>query len=385
MKDYLMLELSKLKSQDQLRSLREVSGKKDQWITLEQKKYFNLSSNDYLGIAGDKSLLDEFFAKINSDNQIDHYALSNASSRLLTGNSRVYAELENKLATLYHKESALVLNSGYHANTGIIPALMGKDDLILCDKYNHASIIDGIRLSGAKFIRYPHLDYEHLGNILRKERNNYRNAAIISESIFSMDGDQANIHTLVALKKEFHCLLILDEAHGAGVFGAHGLGLAQEQDCLADIDILIGTFGKAYGSLGAYCVMDSIYREYLVNKMRTLIFSTALAPINLSWSLFILEQNQRFASRRNKLLDLARKLRTSLLDKGLEVLGESQIIPIVYGQNKLALQASEKLKQNGYLAFAIRPPTVPVNTARLRLSLTSALDLEDLSQILEIL
>ena len=199
--------------------------------------------------------------------------MSSSSSRLLTGNFRVYDTLEERLAAMYGRESALVLSSGYHMNTGILPALCDKGTLILADKLVHASLIDGIRLSGARCIRYRHQDYSQ----------DCDRIIIVTESIFSMDGDTAPLQRLVEIKRRCgKVMLYVDEAHAVGVRGERGLGLAEECGCIGDIDLLCGTFGKALASVGAYVICDSIIKEYLVNRMRTLIFTTAMPPVNLT-------------------------------------------------------------------------------------------------------
>ncbi|MDR0941123.1 MAG: aminotransferase class I/II-fold pyridoxal phosphate-dependent enzyme, partial [Bacteroidales bacterium] len=238
----------------------------------------NLSSNDYLGLCNDGELYNRFL----DENSTRSYSFSAASSRLLTGNCAEYGELEHRLCQLFHREAALVFNSGYHANCGILPALAGKNDLIVADKLVHASIIDGIRLAHCDFERFRHADYAHLERILHEKHNTYEHIFIVSESIFSMDGDCADLKKLVELKQKYNCLLYIDEAHAFGVRGAQGLGLAEEQGVIADIDLLVATFGKAIASVGAFVVCNKILHSYLINHSRTLIFTTALPPINIA-------------------------------------------------------------------------------------------------------
>ncbi len=360
-------ELDALHEKDQFRVLRDI--KKDGLL--------NLSSNDYLGLSAMPELREEFYADLQNCPSDETYALSSSSSRLLTGNHPGYPELEQALSRMYNNRAALVFNSGYHANIGILPALTTKKDLILCDKLNHASIIDGIRLADAQFKRYPHLDYAVLENLLAKNSAEYENIFIISESIFSMDGDAADLRKLVALKQKYNATLIVDEAHSVGVFGATGCGLAEEQGVLDQIDIIVGTFGKAFCSAGAYAIMDTAVRDYLINKMRSFIFTTALPPVVVNWSRFILSKSIGMKERRAHLLKLS-----AILCNGLKTVSDSQIVPFIVGENAAAVALSEKLREAGILVFAIRPPTVPAGTARLRFSLTANLTEKDIDKIL---
>ncbi len=363
-------ELDALHEKDQFRVLRDI--KKDEFL--------NLSSNDYLGLGAMPELREEFYADLRQCPSDEAYALSSSSSRLLTGNHPGYPELEQTLSKMYNDRSALVFNSGYHANIGILPALSTKKDLILCDKLNHASIIDGIRLADAQFKRYPHLDYAALEKLLEKNSPEYENIFIVSESVFSMDGDAADLRKLVDLKQKYNATLIVDEAHSVGVFGDTGCGLAEGQGVLDDVDIIVGTFGKAFCSAGAYAIMDSAVRDYLINKMRPFIFTTALPPVVVNWSRFVLNKTVNMKKRREHLFKISAKLR-----EGLNAVSDSQIIPFVIGENSEAVVLSEKLRKSGLLVFAIRPPTVPPGTARLRFSLTANLTENDIDKILNCL
>jgi len=365
--DRIQSELAALHEKDQFRVLRDI--KKDGIL--------NLSSNDYLGLGSMPELREEFYANLKKCPADETYALSSSSSRLLTGNHPGYPGLEQTLSNMYNGRAALVFNSGYHANIGILPALSTKKDLILCDKLNHASIIDGIRLADAEFKRYPHLDYAALEKLLEKNLSGYDNIFIISESVFSMDGDAADLRKLVALKRKYNAFLIVDEAHSVGVFGDTGCGLAEEQGALDDIDIIVGTFGKAFCSAGAYAIMDSAVRDYLINKMRPFIFTTALPPVVVNWSRFVLTKIVGMKERREHLFKISAKLR-----QGLNAVSDSQIIPLIVGENAAAVALSERMRAAGILVFAIRPPTVPAGTARLRFSLTANLTEKDIDKIL---
>ncbi len=367
----LQNELSQLKSGDRMRCLRTIDpdGK---YAFFEGKRFLNLSGNDYLGLAADNSEYADFAA--------DLPLMTSSSSRLLTGSSPAHAELEQLLAELYHRP-ALSFNSGYHANTGILPALAGRGDLILCDKLNHASIIDGVRLSGAEYKRFPHLDVDRLEQILEAERAKYNNVFIVTESIFSMDGDIADIESLVDLKRHHDAVLIVDEAHSIGVLGENGLGLCEAAGLINEIDIIIGTFGKALASIGAFAITSPVIRDYLVNRMRTLIFTTALPPACAAWSARMLKKAVGMKSERWHLYDISRQFQDKLRYREIDTCGSSQIVPAILGQDELAEKKAAALRDAGYLVFPIRPPTVPPNTARLRFSLNAAMLWEDIKQI----
>ena len=375
------VELTQLEEQGMLRAIPEIDGQ-GKYIKLNGKRLLNLSSNDYLGIFERKELKAEFLEKFACNNsELPHF--SSASSRLLTGNNAASTQLEELLAQKYGKESALIFNSGYHANTGILPALCSKESFIIADKFVHASIIDGIKLSGREYIRFKHNNIVHLRNILKKEYNNYSQIFIVTEGIFSMGGDRGIIKEIVELKEEFpNCVIYVDEAHSFGVCGEGGLGIAQEQGVLDKVDIIIGTFGKAISSVGAYAVMPKVIREYLVNKMRPLIFSTSLPPINIEWSKFIIEKLESFTKERAYLREISKLLSSSLGEYGESA---SHIITYVTGSAESAVTLSKELREKGIYALPVRPPTVAEGSSGVRISLTAAVEKGEILEILEIL
>ncbi len=339
------------------------------------RQMLNLSSNDYLGLAADISLRSEFLATLTPET----FLPSASSSRLLTGNFTAFTRLEQQLAQLLGTEAALVFNSGYHANTGILPAVCDAQTLVLADKLVHASLIDGIRLSPAKVIRYRHNDYRQLERLLEEHQAQYSQIIIVTESIFSMDGDEADLGELVRLKKKYpHVLLYVDEAHAFGVRGAKGLGCAEESGCIADVDFLVGTFGKALASTGAFIACRRSVREYLVNRMRTFIFTTALPPVNIEWTSFLLERLPGWGDRRAHLQQTSQWLKEKLAGQGYVSTSTSHILPMIIGDSAAALQQAEAMRQHGFYVLAVRPPTVPEGTSRLRFSLTAAIGETDL-------
>lgn len=359
--------LNELKNHSHFRDLKDFEGKDEKFIYYKGKKLLNLSSNNYLNFADNKGLNEEFLDTVGAD-----YSFGSASARLLTGTLPVYKELEELLAGMYGKEGALLYNSGYHANVGISSALCQKGDVVFSDKLNHASIIDGMRLSEGKFFRFPHNDMAALEKLLIREREKFKNAFIITESVFSMDGDISDLEKIVELKKKYNCNLIIDEAHAFGVFGQKGLGVAETLGIIDDVDLIVGTFGKAIGSMGAFVVGSRILIDFLINKSRSFIFSTALPPINIAFTKWIIENKlPQTLEKRTRMLDIARKMGS-----------QSHIIPVVIGENKETVDLCDVLFHNGYFTLPIRPPTVPVGTSRLRISLTCEIEESEL-QILK--
>ena len=379
--DRIRTELDELKSLDRYRVLPDITARDGKDIEVNGERLLNLSSNDYLGLGDDKELLEGYGRRFRKSS----HAMTSSSSRLLTGNHPLYDQLEKALAALYGRQSAMVFNSGYHANIGILPALCNRHDLVLSDRLNHASIIDGMKIAESPYQRFRHCDYDHLEELLEGARGRYRQIFIVTESVFSMDGDLADLARLVALKEKYGAFLIVDEAHGVGVFGERGLGLSETAGMVPQIDIITGTFGKALASTGAYAVMSSLVREYLLNTMRSFIFTTALPPVILGWSLLTLERQASMVSERAALLRLAARLRNELIGRGFDVPGESHIVPVVTGGNDLAVALAARLKDAGFLCMPVRPPTVPEKGARIRISLRSTLSWEDIARIPEII
>jgi 8-amino-7-oxononanoate synthase len=381
MTDSYEIALEKLQAEGRLRKLKPLSGRNGCHIIFNDRNLLNLTSNDYLGLAGDKFLHKKFYATMSDDNLLNNFGLGSASSRLLTGDSENAHFLETTLRKTYKKEACLLFNSGYHANIGILPALLGKKDLILSDKLNHASIMDGMRLSLAQHKRYRHCDYEHLAELLVKYRKKFHRVIIVTESVFSMDGDVADLTQLVNLKNEHDCMLYVDEAHSIGLYGLQGLGMAEEQEQLEEIDFLVGTFGKALASVGAFVLCSSILREYLINHSRSLIFTTALPPVVLNWNHFIFKEMLHYNDRRIGLKEISAKLRQNLIQNNLQTDGSTNIVPVMLGNDNLAVALAEAMQERGYLIFPVRPPAVPEGTARFRLSLTADMAWTDIEGV----
>lgn len=379
--DQMQQELQGLKERSNLRTLPALIHEGREVIAGGQRM-LNLSSNDYLGLAADRNLREEFLQELTADS----FLPTSSSSRLLTGNFTVYAELEQTLAQLFGTEAALVFNSGYHANTGILPAVSDTQTLIMADKLVHASLIDGIRLSPAKCIRYRHNDLKQLERLLAENHAAYRQVIVVTESIFSMDGDTADLKELVRLKQMYeNVLLYVDEAHAFGARGEQGLGCAEETGCIRDIDFLVGTFGKAAASAGAYIACCRTIREYLVNRMRTLIFTTALPPTSIAWTLFIVRKLAGMQNRREHLARIGRTLREALQAKGYGCPSASHIVPLIIGPSADTVLCAELLQRHGFYALPVRPPTVPEGTSRIRFSLTADIREDEIGELIPLI
>lgn len=366
-------KLEELKKESNFRYLKDFI-QEGKFLILNNSKLLNLSSNDYLGISIDENIKDNFLSSYKGK-------LENPSARLLSGSNKPFYELENLIQEELNVEAALLFNSGYHANVGIYSALLNRDDVVFIDKLNHASIIDGIHLSGAKLIPFNHLDYDDLENKLKKYRNQYKNAIISTETLFSMDGDIADIKKLVELKNKFNSILIIDEAHSFGVYGK-GKGICHSLNLTNEIDLIMGTFGKAVGSYGAFAAGKKVLINYLINFARSFIFSTALPEVMVSFSKFILE-NYIFSSDKlqNKLFDIT----NYTLSKFPDTPSKSYIIPVILGENERAVMVSNELIKNGFYVLPIRYPTVKKGSARIRISLNPFITKDEIDSFSKII
>lgn len=332
----------------------------------------DLSSNDYLGIAADSRMTEEFLSQCPPDSM----RFSSSAARLLAARQNEYTALERLLGGLYRRD-ILIMNSGYHANTGALSALADSRTLIVADKLVHASIIDGITLSKAPFERFRHNDMSHLDRILAAKARNYERVIVVTESVFSMDGDQADIEALTEIKRKYAgVMLYVDEAHAFGVLGEGGLGLCRNHP---DIDIIVGTFGKAAASVGAFIAADSHIVQYLINRARSFIFSTAIPPLNCAWTRFIVDRITGMDSRREQLRRLGTVLADILSAHTGHPCPASHIQPLIVGDATLAVSRSQQLRSNGFKVLPIRTPTVPPGTERLRFSLSASITPESLA------
>ncbi len=389
--------LDDLHSKDQYRQLPSIKHR-DQWIISNDQSLLNISSNDYLSLGNDTRLQTEFLDQLQALPKSQLPKMGSTSSRLLTGNHEQLQLLEEELLNWYQlalppqqrqtsTKSVLVLNSGYHANIGILPALakLPLNTCIVSDELIHASLIDGIRLINSKHCiraRYRHNDLEHLASIIESVDASVERIIIVTESIFSMDGDRADLKALVKLKaRDPRIELYVDEAHAVGVLGRNGLGLAEETQTLEEIDYLVGTFGKAFASMGAYIICDEKVRHWLINQMRSFIFSTALPPITHSWTRFILEKMPSLHHLRTHLAELSLQVVEAIEDSSTACY-QSPIIPYVLGSNESAINKAQQLRDAGFYVLPIRPPTVPMGTARVRIVMNAKLTAEDCTRLI---
>ncbi|KFN03265.1 8-amino-7-oxononanoate synthase [Bacillus clarus] len=363
---HLQSKVQQLKEEAQYRSLCVTEQQEETWLIRNGKRMLNLASNNYLGLAGDERLKE---AAIVSTKE---YGTGATASRLVVGNYPLYEEVEQSICNWKGTERALIVNSGYTANIGAISSLVGRHDIVFSDKLNHASIVDGIALSGAEHKRYRHNNLEHLEKMLRMAPPTKRKL-IVTDTIFSMDGDVVPLQDLVVLKEKYGALLMVDEAHAGGIYGEYGAGLSHLEEGMASkIDIHMGTFSKALGCYGAYLTGDAICIDYIKNTMRSFIFTTALPPGTLGAIKKAIEIVKEDEERRCQLLENGAYFRVRLQEAGFDI-GDSSthIVPIIVGSNENALRFSGKLQEIGIAAIAIRPPTVPHKSARIRFAVTS--------------
>ena len=362
LKTVLTARLAEIERSGLYRRLRSVSGSQESTVTLDGREVLLLSSNNYLGLANHPAL------KHAARDAIEHYGCGSGASRLISGDMTLHQELEHRLALFKKTEIALVFPSGYHANIGIISSLMGPGDTIFSDALNHASIIDGCRLSRAQVQVFRHGDMAHLAELLAACSQSGQRL-IVTDSVFSMDGDVAPLADMVALARHHQAWMMVDEAHATGVFGAQGAGVVEELGLTNDVEIQMGTLGKALGVFGAYVAGSRELIEWLINRARSFIYTTGLPPAVAASALAALDIVIQEPERRQRLWRNA-----ALLQEGLETLGytlgptRSPILPVLIGDARQTMALAEALLHRGVFAHGIRPPTVPEGTARLRVT-----------------
>ena len=373
MRDFFTEELEALRKRALDRYLREISSAQGPEVVIAGRHFINFSSNDYLGLANDLRLHEA------AASAIDEFGVGAGASRLISGTQSPHLRLERALAKWKETEAALCFSSGYAAALGTIPALVTKNDVILLDKLCHASLIDGARLSGAVLRVFPHNQLRKLESLLEWARRKHpgKRVLIITESIFSMDGDRAPLRKLVELKKRFRALLMLDEAHAIGVIGPNGRGLAAAENVSEEVEVQMGTLSKALGTSGGYICGSRTLIEWLINRARSFIYSTAPPPAIAAAGLAALDflASPEGEKRRLLLWERIRLMQQCLPRAGLEgkdVAVSSAIFPLIVGDEKAALDIAAALQTEGFLVPAIRYPTVAKGTARLRITLTAA-------------
>ncbi|BDG10471.1 8-amino-7-oxononanoate synthase [Anaeromyxobacter paludicola] len=362
--DWIPGALEKLEAQGLRRGLEPLGSPQGPVVRLGGAALVNLCSNDYLGLAAHPRVRAAAAARSEAE------GAGAGASRLVCGDLPVHRELEERLARLKGKEAALLFSSGYHANLGVPAALTGKDDAIFSDVLNHASIVDGCRLSFARTVRYRHKDLQELDDLLAASRA--RRKLVVTDAVFSMDGDAAPLAELTALCERHGAMLYVDEAHATGILGARGGGLCEALGLSGRVDVVMGTLGKALGSFGAVVAGSHDLREWLVSRARTFVFTTALPPGACAAALAALDLLAAEPERRERLGALTARMKAGLERLGFPM-GEvvAPIFPVILGDERLALEASRRLRERGFLVRAIRPPTVPAGTSRLRVTLSA--------------
>jgi len=376
---YISDELERIKKSGFYRELNIVESAQGTHLEIKGKTYLSFCSNNYLGLANNPLVI-----KAVKD-AVGKYGWGAGASRLVSGNMRLHEVLEGEISRLKGKEASIVFPTGYMANIGTISSLVSKGDLVICDKLNHASIIDGCRLSEADFRVYPHCDMKKLENILKKGTK-YSRKLIVTDTVFSMDGDIAPLPDIVGIARKYKAMVMADEAHGTGVFGKRGGGVVEHFNLSKKIDIVMGTLSKAVGSLGGYVSGDEDLINFLRNKARPFMYTTALPPAVCAASIAGINLIQENPSLRTSLWNNVRYLKKELDLLNFNLIpSESPIIPILIGDATKAVDVSKLLYKKGILIPAIRPPTVPARSSRLRMTVMSTHTRKDLERLLEVL
>lgn len=376
--DFIAKELQEREKNNNIRQLKAICPQDGVTIVKNGKSLINFSSNDYLGLSKHPSLM------LASQNYTKQYGTGSTASRLVTGTYDIHEKLEQKLAKVCGKEAALLFNTGFQANTTIIPSLVDQKSLVLCDRLVHNSILQGIFLSKARWKRYQHNDLSHLERLLKKAvLQGYNRILIVTETVFSMEGDRSDVDGLIQLSQQYNTLLYLDDAHALGIMGEEGMGLTANK---SGIDISLGTFGKAIGSFGAFITTSKLIRDYLINCCPGFIYTTALPPAVIGSIDAAIDLVPSLDQERTYLGERIDYLQNQLINLGYKVCNSiSPIIPVIIGDEEKALNLSQYLETNGILATAIRPPTVPKNTARIRFVLSSKHQPEQINYLISLL
>jgi len=372
-------ELTELKAKHLYRQIRPLSSHHGVKAKMEGREITLFCGNDYLGLSAHPRVKNAFQETAKTA------GVGVGAARLISGTSDIHRALEEKIASFKSQESALLFSTGYLANLGILTALAGPEDVIVMDKLCHASLIDGARLSGAAVRVFPHLNYERCESIL-KNASSFRRRLIVSETIFSMDGDLADLKELIRLKEAYECFLIVDEAHATGVLGKTGRGAAEGTGYERKIDVLMGTLSKAIGCIGGFAAGSQTMMEYLTNFSRPFIFETALPTAVCAAALEALNTIEEEPQIKEKLWERIQKLKNIFQTLGISGIPvKTPIVPIILGSEERTINASEKLLEAGFFVPAIRPPTVAKGKARLRLTLSALHEDHDLEKIAQII
>jgi 8-amino-7-oxononanoate synthase len=362
----------------------------DVYAEADGKRVLLFCSNSYLGLSSDPRLGDAI------KRSLDLYPVGSGAARLISGNTSRHEGLERKCARLKGCEAAILFSTGYMANMGVLSSLAEPSDVIFSDAFNHASVVDGCRLSKAEVKIFRHKDYVHLEKLLKENRMKHAgNAVIVTDGVFSMDGDVADLWKIGELARRYRALLVVDDAHGTGVLGSEGRGIAEEQDAEEVVDVFVGTLGKALGCFGAFAAGKKVFVEWLVNKARTFIFTTSLPVSVVSAAEAAIDISISEGWRRERLKKLSRLVFEEISSLGAGIIGQRRdgsslqpftpIIPFIVGEDRIAQELSKRLQKEGLWVPAVRPPSVPEDTARLRITLSASHTDGDVEKLLEAL
>ena len=362
--EWIKEELKQIHDKQLFRILTELETGQSPEVTISGKSYVLLGSNSYLGLSVDPKVVES--AKL----ALEKYGTGSGGSRLVSGSFDLHRMLEERIARFKNTESSILFSSGYLANIGTISALVGSDDIIYSDELNHASIIDGARLSRSTVRIYKHLDLNHLQELIESDKNTKCRKLIVTDTVFSMDGDLVPLPELVGISEKYGCILMIDEAHAAGVLGKRGSGATEHFGVEDRVPVVMGTLSKAVGSLGGYIAGSKELIDFIRNRVRSYIFDTSLPPASLAASITAIDIIENEPERREHLWNMVNKFKTGIEDSGLRVLpSHSAIIPVLIGDAEPALNFAKMLRENGVFTPAVRPPSVPHGMCRIRVTI----------------
>jgi len=377
--EFIREELQKLRKEGLLRTLRTVESAAGKEVTIAGRRYLSFCSTNYLGLANDPRV------KEAATKAIEKYGWGTGSSRLISGTTRLHRELEERLARFHGTESCISFATGYMANTGTIAALVGPGDAVIVDRLDHASVIDGCRLSRARLLVYRHGDTTSLENVL-SGAHGFNRKLIVTDTVFSMDGDICPLPDIVTLAKHYDAMVMVDEAHAVGAMGDTGRGVMEYYGLEGQVDVLMGPLSKAFGGVGGYVVGSEALITYLQNKCRSFIYTTAPPPAACAAAVEALNIIEKEPERRQKLWENVKYLKQNLVARKVQTTNSaSQIVAVIVGEAAKAVALSRKLYKKNVLIPAIRPPTVPQGTSRLRIMVTSEHEKEDIDTLLSLL
>jgi len=362
--EWIKEELKQIHDKQLFRLLTELETGQSPEVTISGKSYVLFGSNSYLGLSVDPKVVES--AKL----ALEKYGTGSGGSRLVSGSFDLHRMLEERIARFKNTESSILFSSGYLANIGTISALVGSDDIIYSDELNHASIIDGARLSRSTVKIYKHLDLNHLQELIESDKNTKCRKLIVTDTVFSMDGDLVPLPELVEISEKYGCILMIDEAHATGVLGKRGSGATEHFGVEDRVPVVMGTLSKAVGSLGGYIAGSKELIDFIRNRVRSYIFDTSLPPASLAASITAIDIIENEPQRREHLWNMVKKFKTGIEDSGLRVLpSHSAIIPVLIGDAEPALNFAKMLRENGVFTPAVRPPSVPHGMCRIRVTI----------------